>query len=109
MVRILFVVMSLFSAPTFAQFSNCLPGDTVVETVPTQSIGFCTVQAYCTKYDFDLRWNYDQKYFNVHGQCAGERVCTGYDITCKSKGSGVNYRAYKQYACGKCYPTGKDY
>lgn len=111
MVRILIVVMSLFSAHAFAQFSDCMPGDKKLDTVATQSVKSCTAQAYCTKYDdkpFE-NWNYRQKYFGVHQSCNGDQVCTGYDIKCQSKSSGVVYYAYKQYACGKCIPNGKDW
>jgi len=111
MVRILVLVLGLFSAQALAQFSDCLPGDKKVSTVTTQTMSSCTTQAYCTKYDdypYD-NWNYRQKYFGVHNSCSGQQVCTGYDITCESRTSGVTYHAYKQYACGKCLPNGKDW
>ena len=100
------LLLSVFAVgfySTGAMAMRCLPGDKEISSEFKVEDGTCTVMNYCTMYDFDPRWNYDQTYFNVHNKCLGTRQRRVEVITCERKDNQpVLYTAYNDGEWTKC-------
>lgn len=100
---IIFSVFALSLYTASASAMRCLPGDKEIKSEFKVEFGSCTVMNYCTMYDYDPRWNYDQTYFNVHNKCPGTQTRRVEVITCERKGSQpVLYTAYEDGNWSKC-------
>lgn len=88
-----------------ASAMGCFSGDREISRVTRFETGFCTTENYCVMFDYDIRWNYDQTYFNKHTRCPGEQNRYVDVITCARKGTQQQYYAYNDGPWSRCLRT----